>query len=256
MRSPRMADMIAANLRSRILSGALKNGERLPRQEDLLAQFKAGLPALREALRILEVEGLISVQRGNLGGSIVLLPTLDRVAYMSAVVMESRHARLSEVAEARIRLEPLCARMCAERPDRKRAIVPLLAETVSAMETKIDDDAITLNESAYAFHRGLVDLCGNEGMRTAIGSLVIIWSAHERANLTRARQAGTADDQSASKASCRAHQRILDAIENGEGEVAARRTAHHAKALFEHHFSMDDQEFVSSATLQDFYFPH
>ena len=66
---------MASRLRNEILSGRLTEGDSLPRQEDLLADFKVSPPAVREALRILETEGLISVRRGNVGGAIVHLPT-------------------------------------------------------------------------------------------------------------------------------------------------------------------------------------
>jgi GntR family transcriptional repressor for pyruvate dehydrogenase complex len=46
-RQPKLADVVAARLRDRILSGELKDGDELPRQEDLLAEFGVSTPSLR-----------------------------------------------------------------------------------------------------------------------------------------------------------------------------------------------------------------
>jgi GntR family transcriptional regulator, transcriptional repressor for pyruvate dehydrogenase complex len=255
MRSPRVADFIAGTLRQRILTGQLRDGESLPRQEALIEQFDAGLPAVREALRILELEGLLSVRRGNQGGAVVHLPTLNQAAYMSALVMQSRTARLHDVAEALRQIEPVCAQLCAERADREQAVVPVLEEAVETLRRHINGEPATFNERAHDFHRGLIDFCGNEAMRVSVGSLVVIWAAHERAYTERARQEGTFPGLEGRRKSCEAHERILDAIRKGDGKLAARRSATHAGAVHAHHFSADDHEFVNAAALQTFYLP-
>src|SRR4029079_12199745 len=57
LRQPRLAELVAAALRSRILSGRLPDGSMLPKQEELIEEFKVSKPSMREALRILETEG-------------------------------------------------------------------------------------------------------------------------------------------------------------------------------------------------------
>src|ERR1700755_1275124 len=81
LHQPRLAEMVAALLRERILSGALRDGDPLPRQEDLLKEFGISKPSLREALRILEAEGLITVRRGNRGGALVHVPEAGHAAH-------------------------------------------------------------------------------------------------------------------------------------------------------------------------------
>ena len=68
-RRPRVADIVADSLRDRVLSGELADGDLLPRQEQLVADFGVSQPSLREAFRILETEGLVSIIRGNAGGA-------------------------------------------------------------------------------------------------------------------------------------------------------------------------------------------
>src|SRR4051794_13103182 len=90
LRQPRLAEMVAAVLRDRIVSGELEDGAMLPKQEDLLAEFRISPPPMREALRILETEGLITVRRGNTGGAIVHRPQPGKAAYMMGLVLQSR----------------------------------------------------------------------------------------------------------------------------------------------------------------------
>src|SRR3954454_21494458 len=74
LRQVRLADIVAATLRSRILSGELPDGSLVPKQEDLGEEYLVSPAAIREALRILETEGLVSVMRGSIGGSVVHTP--------------------------------------------------------------------------------------------------------------------------------------------------------------------------------------
>jgi DNA-binding FadR family transcriptional regulator len=62
---------IADELRRLIVSGELSEGDSLGHEPELIERFGVSRPSLREALRILEAEGLISVMRGMLGGVVV-----------------------------------------------------------------------------------------------------------------------------------------------------------------------------------------
>jgi DNA-binding FadR family transcriptional regulator len=126
LRQPRLAEMVAAELRERILSGAIPDGGSLPKHEDLLEEFQVSGPSVREAFRILETEGLITVRRGNVGGAVVHVPQPSTAAYMLGVVMQAHDVSLSDVAAALQKIEPLCVALCAARSFRKRTIVPRL----------------------------------------------------------------------------------------------------------------------------------
>ena len=79
-RSREKPEQIADELRALIVSGELTEGDSLGHEPDLVERFGVSRPSLREALRILEAEGLITVVRGVLGGVIVHEPneTHDR----------------------------------------------------------------------------------------------------------------------------------------------------------------------------------
>ena len=227
IRQPRVAEIVAARLRDDILSGRLKEGDVLPSQDGLLAEFGVSPPALREAIHMLEMDGLISVRRGNMGGAVVHLPSADRTAHMISMVLQSRSATPADVSGALMHLEPVCAGMCAAREDRLTEVVPYLEDEISRQVTQFDDMSRYV-PNARRFHEAVVSRCGNEPMILLIGSLELIWSAHE--------SSVWADDSDplnrrTMRAALRDHQRLLDAIRDGDQARAVRvATAHLAAA--------------------------
>lgn len=106
----RTAEIVADELRRQIIEGELVDGDLLPRQEVLVEQFNVSLVSLREALRILETEGLISVRRGNRGGAVVHAPAKANAAYMlGGLLLQSDYVPLADLGTALQELDR-CAR--------------------------------------------------------------------------------------------------------------------------------------------------
>jgi DNA-binding FadR family transcriptional regulator len=221
IRQPRVAEIVAARLRDEILSGGLKE---LPSQESLLQEFGVSPPALREAIHILETDGLISVRRGNVGGAVVHVPSAARTAHMISMVLQTRESTPADVSEALLHLEPICAGMCASREDRMTEVVPYLQAEIDR-QTEQFDDVSAYVPNARRFHEALVSRCGNEPMILLIGSLELIWSTHESSVWS--------DDDVNTKtmrAALRDHQRLLDAIRDGHAARAVRLAQDHLAA--------------------------
>jgi GntR family transcriptional regulator, transcriptional repressor for pyruvate dehydrogenase complex len=226
MRQPRLAEMVASTLRNEILSGRLNEGDILPRQEDLLADFKVSPPAVREALRILETEGLISVRRGNVGGAVVHLPSARGVAYMVSLVLQSRQTPIDDVGAALRELEPLCAAICAGRPDRAETVVPAL-EAITERQAEALNDASAFNRAAREYHETIVAQCGNETMILVIGGLESVWTAHERNVLREDRPEPSVV---ARRTALRAHEKLTATILSGNADATAQLARRHLDA--------------------------
>ncbi|HKV17895.1 MAG TPA: FCD domain-containing protein [Mycobacterium sp.] len=221
IRQPRVAEIVAARLRDEILSGRL---EELPSQESLLQRFSVSPPALREAIHILEADGLISVRRGNVGGAVVHVPSAARTAHTISMALQTRDSTPADVSEALLHLEPICAGMCAARQDRMSEVVPYLQAEIDRQTAQFDDVSAYV-PNARRFHEALVSRCGNEPMILLIGALELIWSAHESS-------VWSDDDvnDKTMRAALRDHQRLLDAIVDGNASRAVRLAQDHLAA--------------------------
>ena len=247
LRQPRVAEMVAGVLRKRIIGGAVPDGAALPKLEGLLDEFGVGKPAMREALRILETEGLITVRRGNVGGALVHAPRSVDAAYTLAMVLESRSVGLADVGTALLQVEPLCASLCAQRPDRLKAVVPALTE-VHEQALVAQSDPAELTRLARRFHELLVEKCGNETMILVVGALESLWSAHEQdwAETTPVPDAFTGRE--VGRASLASHGRITKAIAAGAADRAARLVREHLAASAFYARSSTTEERVRSGT--------
>ncbi|GAA2734140.1 FadR/GntR family transcriptional regulator [Actinocorallia aurantiaca] len=242
MRQPLLAELVAARLRERILGGELREGDVLPPQEQLMAELGVSFGVVREALRLLENDGLVVVRRGNVGGAVVRSPNVDRAAQMIGMVLQSRLTTAADVSETLARIEPICAGMCASRPDRAETVVPPLRAILERQLEEIDDlDAYVPN--ARRFHEAMVDLCGSDTMIVVVGALEAIWSAHESSvwsavtggRSTRPAAHRFADPESydepmshtVRREAVRAHEKLLAAIEAGDADRAQTLAAAH-----------------------------
>jgi GntR family transcriptional regulator, transcriptional repressor for pyruvate dehydrogenase complex len=224
-RQPRVAEIVASKLRDDILSGRLKEGDVLPSQESLFGEFGVSPPAVREAIHILETDGLISVRRGNVGGAVVHLPTAERTAHMISMVLQARSATPADVSAALMHLEPICAGMCAAREDRMTEVVPYLQHEIDEQTAQFDDVSQYV-PNARRFHETLVSRCGNEPMILLIGSMELIWSAHESSVWNDDREPASMAEKTR-RAALRDHQRLLDAIRDGNSARAVRLAQDH-----------------------------
>ena len=223
IRQPRVAEIVASKLRDDILSGRLRAGDILPTQETLFSELGVSPPALREAIHLLETDGLISVRRGNMGGAVVQLPSAERTAQMIAMVLQTRAATPADVSGALLHLEPICAGMCAARADRATEVVPQLQAEIDTQTAQFDDAAQYVR-NARRFHEVLVARCGNEPMILLIGSLELIWSTHE------SQVWGDDMNEKTMRAALHDHQRLLGAISEGNVTRATTLAADHLTA--------------------------
>lgn len=74
MSVPKASDVLANDLRERILRGEFPSGTALPPERELVNQTKMSRTTVREALRILEVQGLVTIKTGRAGGASLSCP--------------------------------------------------------------------------------------------------------------------------------------------------------------------------------------
>jgi DNA-binding FadR family transcriptional regulator len=226
IRPQRAAELVAADIRGRILSGELDEG--LPTEMVLLDEFSVSRPTLREALRILETEGLVRTRRGKQGGAVVSRPTVDTAAYHLGLVLQSVSVDLNDLAKARHLLEPLCVSLAAQRPDREKIAAELEA-LVDESEELIGDGA-AFTASLLQFHEALVKACRNETLQILVGTVERVWDSQERAWAQEATERGDYPDKEGQRHALESHRRIARRIGKGDATGAARAARNHLAA--------------------------
>jgi GntR family transcriptional regulator, transcriptional repressor for pyruvate dehydrogenase complex len=250
LRQPRLANMVASELRDRILTGELADGAMLPKQEDLLAEFGVSLPSIREALRILETEGLVTVLRGNTGGAVVRAPQAGKVAYMIGLVLQSRGVAVGDVEDALRRFEPSCAALAAGRPDRVATVVPVLRARIAASEAVLEN-ANEYVHQARRFHEELVAGCGNDTVILIVGALESLWSAHVDKLVRRPARLGEFDDLVVRERSLEDHVYLLEAIERGDPARAEELAQAHYGEARRHEFAAEGATVQATLLAED-----
>jgi len=156
---PKTAELVANHIRNRIVRGELAMDEALPQENTLMEDFNISRPTLREAFRILESEGLITVRRGSRGGARVQIPETNVAARYAGLVLQNRGATIGDVLEARIFVETPAAGIVARRRDH--------VSCARKLRAWVDDAAPLILTPVYTknfheFNRLLVSLTGNE----------------------------------------------------------------------------------------------
>jgi GntR family transcriptional repressor for pyruvate dehydrogenase complex len=223
--SPRIAETVASELRRQIVDGELADGDLLPPQAVLVELFNVSLVSLREALRILETEGLVSVRRGNQGGAVVHAPTKASAAYMLGLVLQSEHALLSDLGNALRDLEPTCAALAAQRADRDESVKEL-RELNAAMSERLDEGP-AFTDLGRSFHDAVVRGSGNATMIAVVGSLEALWSSHEQRWAERSSARGGYPTVAERTAVLKTHTAMTEAIAAGDAERARKIATRH-----------------------------
>jgi GntR family transcriptional regulator, transcriptional repressor for pyruvate dehydrogenase complex len=235
VRVPKMAELVASRLRKQIIDGDLLEGDSLPSEAVLMEQFGVSRPTLREAYRVLESEALITVRRGAHGGARVHVPDSDVVARYAALVLGYRTVTLRDVYAARAVLEPACAAMAAER--RPAPDTGQLRAAVADAEQSVDDP-IRFVERQTSFHKLLVSASGNQ---TVLLLHEMLQRIIDTSNIIQRQQdAGSAATIDANNKGLRAHQDVIELIQQSDADGAARLWRKHLDEAEEYLLGSDD----------------
>jgi DNA-binding FadR family transcriptional regulator len=222
-RGPRKKpQQIADELRALIVSGALSEGDSLGREPELVERFGVSRPSLREALRILEAEGLITVARGVFGGVVVHEPDQRMTARTAALVLQARNVSLADVYDARTLLEPVAVRVIAESRSRHTAAAEL--RRLTAGQEKVIHDPEAFGHANARFHERLVALAGNQTLTIVADMLNEIVAR----GVTAVSRAGPEGDSVATRRrGIRSQRRLAELIDAGNSAAAEEHWRSH-----------------------------
>jgi GntR family transcriptional regulator, transcriptional repressor for pyruvate dehydrogenase complex len=216
IRPKKTALILAQRIVKDIERQGLGPGDKLPAEKHMMESYRAGRGTLRESLRYLELQGVLSFKQGPGGGPIVEKPTADNLATTLTLLLQFEHAPYRVIVEARATLEPMVAQLAAERIGEQD--LTRLEQSLTEMEADIDSTERYLAVNA-AFHDTIAWASGNPLfgflVEAMVGATDISGAIHDLRDPTR-RPAVLA-----------AHREIFEAIKSGDRTLAGESMSRH-----------------------------
>lgn len=210
-RLPKASEILADELRNLILGQGLKPGAPLPSEAELMTESHLSRGTVREALRLLEADNLVSIKRGPGGGISVRHPDPSHISRSFALILTLSEATLKELFDFRKLLEPAAAAIAAREATEEQK--ELLIENARGLgDPKIAHHA--------AFHRRIAEATNNNVLSTVLRALTeaVEWQASEE-SLAASQLAGTDA----------AHKKISEAISSGDSVAAEKMMLRHIR---------------------------
>lgn len=214
----RLYQGIVAQIQGLLERGDLKPGDQLPPERTLAEQFQVSRASVREALRSLELLGVVETRAG--GGTFVHQATADDLMRPLSSFIRRGHT-IQDVIEMRGLVEPELAALAAQRID--AAELQELRQLLAAQERRVAAGEPYTDEDTR-FHEVIGQASRNELLVTMLG---VIWdvlhASREQWLQSNARASGSLD----------AHRRIIAALAAGDPAAARAATAKHIRAVGE-----------------------
>ena len=212
----RASSAIVDQIRTAIVTGRVKQGDRLPPERELAAQFGVSRVTVRDALRALEATGLVEIRVGARGGAFVSAPTGSLVGQTMSDMMLMAALSPDDVVEARLLVELGTVTLaCSRATDEDLAALRALDdEARNALEA-----GTYTRELSWEFHALLSRATHNE----ALGGLTQSFRSSLSMHPVRVREPRA----SSFVATVDEHRRILRAVERHDHQRARREMANH-----------------------------
>jgi GntR family transcriptional regulator, transcriptional repressor for pyruvate dehydrogenase complex len=221
----KLSALVADKILDRILRNGLKPGARLPPEAEMRQQLGVGRGTVREALRLLEAQGLITVRSGPQGGPVVEELDIEHMTRLLLLLLIFWEATLRDVYEVREVLDPLVAGLAAQHASDEQ--IEQLRESVKALHAASPDEEGIVAENQL-FHQLLGEASGNPVLAAFVGAITRIFDGY-------AMGTGKYGPKEARKIAD-FHDAIAEAVANGDtasAQEAARNHINDAVKFFE-----------------------
>ena len=209
------AVLLAQRIVRDIVDNGLEPGATLPPERQMLLDYEVGRGTLREAMRFLEIQGVVSIKPGPGGDPVVRSPDERHLAGTIALLLQMSNTPFRAIVEARAVLEPYLATKAAELI--KPELLDELAQTVDNMRAHIDDENVFLRENER-FHDIIAWSSGNDLFGYLVTSLH--W-------ITDGTALGVEYPEKRRRDVLKAHDAIYQAIAAGDSEAASAAMRDH-----------------------------
>ncbi len=224
VKSGNISELIARQIRSAIVNGTMKLGDRLPAERDMAEQFQASRVSVREAIKSLEAAGLLTIKRGS-GVFVAEISSKPMTDSLSSI-LKIQKTSVDELMEARIIIEPSIVRLATER------ITP---EDFQELDRNIEETARIIKSNAPA---SSINIEFHSLLARATHNLVIALTMENMFNVTKEWFSERGGDpnkmMNLSKQSLLYHKKILKALRERDSQRVYELMLKHTLLIKEH----------------------
>jgi GntR family transcriptional repressor for pyruvate dehydrogenase complex len=208
-RTAKLSEVVAREIVRDIAERGLQPDTMLPGEAAMVEQYGVGRASLREALRVLEVQGLIVMKPGPGGGPRVARVDSSHFARMTTLYLMLNGATYGDVLQARMVVEPFMVRLAAQRrdPENVRKLEEYIASPQPSVDTRPEDHLLASSE----YHGMVSGMSGNPVLDLVAQAIRYVYADRQR---------GMTYPPEARERVLREHVQIAEAIRDGEADRA------------------------------------
>ena len=214
------SERVAVDIVRDIVTQGLRTGARLPLEAAMAQQYGVSRASLREALRLLEVQGLIHLKPGPGGGPVVGAVEPSNLARTASLYFHLGGATYGQLMRTQVLVEPLCAQLAAQHPDRGEVMAPFR-----------DDADANVSEREYrrltsGFHNAIWNLAANPVLTLLSQAITQLVADHVVATMDPVEMRQEMLDE---------HAQLARTITAGRADKAARLMGEHFQAQLDYY---------------------
>lgn len=231
----KLASQVASRIEADILASGWQVGTVFGSESALRERYGVSRAVLREAIRLVEHHEVATMRRGPSGGLIVKAPQAGPLAAAMVIYLEHTGAQVEELLAVRLLLEPLAARLAADRMDE---------EGIQALRATLEQDQASPDDlgGSDLLHKTLGQLSRNPALRLFIDVLVELTNRY----VYRPSRASRGQAAEVKRASHLAHRAIANSVIAGDTSRAEQRTVHHLEAMRDWMLSIGQRPIAST----------
>ncbi|MDV6271345.1 FadR/GntR family transcriptional regulator [Rhodococcus globerulus] len=173
-RTIKTAERTALAIVEEIVKSGLREGDRLPQETEMIAAYGVSRQSIKEALRILEVQGMVTLRPGPGGGVAVGASSARHLSRTLTLYLHFERTTYEDLIDAVVEMETLCSTLAARNPDRERK--------ARLLRPFLDHDypraALEWSSGIPNLHQAIYQLADNEVLRLLTHSVTSTMEEH------------------------------------------------------------------------------
>ena len=173
IKSKRTFEEVSSEIKRLVFKGTLKPGDKLPSETELARQFNVGRQTIREAMRLLELSGFLTIQRGVSGGPLIKNTVLNTISNSLIDALLIKKISIEDLIFARLEIEKVVLKQVINNAD--DSDIQMLQENIVQAKNKIQNSIQPFEENMQ-FHKLLAKASKNHIFMVVVESIMTVVS--------------------------------------------------------------------------------